>query len=50
MRGLFIDEIVITIYNRLNIQFNRLFRRSNRLYYHFNRLKCSSQHLENFQE
>jgi len=49
-RWLFIDKTVITAYNWLNIQCNRLFQRSNRLYYHFNWLKCSLQKLENFQE
>jgi len=48
--GYFIEKIVITICNRLNIHYNRLFIRSNRLYYHFNWLKCSSQYLKKFQE
>ena len=49
-RWLFIEKIIITTCNWLNIQCNWLFWKSNRLYYHFNWLKCSSQHLENFQE
>ena len=49
-RWLFIEKIVIIACNQLNTQCNRLFQRNNLLYYHFKLLKCSSQHLENFQE
>ena len=41
-RWIYIEKIVITTCNWLNIQCNWLFRRSNWLNYHFNRLKCSS--------
>ena len=49
-KWLFIEKIVIIACNWLNSQCNQLFQKSNWLYYHFNRLKCSSQHLEDFQE